>query len=319
MSASLSEFELIKHFFENVGPVGLDELELGIGDDCAIVNIPKGKSLCLSIDTMVEGVHFPHDCLPRHIASRALAAALSDLAAMGARPSHFTLSLTLPNAKKSWLSQFAEGLAELADRYQLSLVGGDTTRGPLAVALQVHGLVSKGGALQRSGAKPGDWLAVSGSLGDAGAALSMLDIVDPNPDQTKLLARYYYPTPRIDQGMQLLGLASACIDISDGLLADAGHLAAKSGIALRIDSEALPLSGALMAEFGDRSIDFAMSAGDDYELLFTISEQNWQQLKQQHPSHLYTLIGRVEKGEGVSVYFGGKQIQTTHQGFRHFE
>jgi len=319
MSASLCEFELIRRFFVGIGPDCSDELVLGIGDDCAVVNVPNGMSLCLSVDAMVEGVHFPAGCSARHIAYRALAAALSDLAAMGATPSHFTLSLTLPAAEAFWLAEFAKGLSALADLFQLPLVGGDTTKGPLTIALQVHGLVPVGTALQRSGAKPGDWLAVSGSLGDAGAALSLLNVKNPNSNQSFLLDRYYRPVPRIDQGLQLRELASAGIDISDGLLADAGHLAAKSGVALKIDSTKIPLSKALKAEFGSRALDLAASAGDDYELLFAISEQNWQQLTLRHPDHMYTLIGQVTSGEGVSLCRDGGQIQITQQGFQHFE
>lgn len=319
MSDSLSEFELIKRYFDKIGPAGSAEILQGIGDDCALVGISAGESLCLSIDTMVEGVHFPVGCAPDMIAYRAMAAALSDLAAMGARPSHFTLSLTLPEATAPWLAAFSRGLSEMADQYQISLVGGDTTKGALNIALQVHGLLPTGTAMTRSGAKSGDWLAVSGTLGDAGAALSLIELSAPNFNQTVLLDRYYRPNARIDQGLELRGLASSCIDISDGLLADARHLATKSSVSLSINSEDLPLSAALKAECGDKAVSLALSAGDDYELLFTISDQNWQRLIQQYPDNMYTIIGRVESGEGVSVFSGDKQFQITQQGFQHFE
>jgi len=172
MPSTFSEFDLIKAFFEGIGPKST-EVSVGIGDDCAVINIPSDQSLCLSLDTMVAGVHFLHDAPPQKIAYRALAAAISDLAAVGAVPSHFTLSLTLPESNSEWLSEFSKGLKVLADEFRFPLVGGDTTKGPLAIGIQVHGLVPKGQVLTRSNAQIGDVIAVTGTLGDAGAALSL--------------------------------------------------------------------------------------------------------------------------------------------------
>ena len=320
MSSTLSEFDLIKTFFEGVGPASTD-VKMGIGDDCAVVDIPGDQSLCLSLDTMVAGVHFLHDAPPKKIAYRALAAALSDLAAMGATPSHFTLSLTLPYSNSEWLSEFSLGLKLLADLFQIPLVGGDTTKGPLTIGLQVHGLVPKGKALKRSGAQVGDVIVVTGTLGDAGGALALLldkewqCCEETTDEQLFLLDRYYSPSPRIEQGIELRALASACIDISDGLLADAAHIANKSSVQLEFDSMKLPLSAALLSENRLNSRQFALSSGDDYELLFTISKANWKALNK--VSNIYTEIGLVKKGSGVVVKSMSEKVVNT--GYQHFE
>jgi len=321
MPSTFSEFDLIKTFFEGIGPKST-EVSVGIGDDCAVINIPRDQSLCLSLDTMVAGVHFLHDAPPKKIANRALAAAMSDLAAMGAVPSHFTLSLTLPDSNSKWLSEFSLGLKVLADLFHFPLVGGDTTKGPLTIGLQVHGLVPKNQLLTRSNAQVGDVVAVTGTLGDAGAALSLL-VCDGNcndslsDEQLFLLNRYYSPTPRIKQGVQLRSLANACIDISDGLLADAAHIAEKSSVELEIDATNLPLSQALLSEYKTKASQFALSSGDDYELLFTISEANWEVLNQNDASKIYTKIGQVKQGEGVVIK--GMSGDIENMGYQHFE
>jgi len=321
MSSTLSEFDLIKTFFEGVGPK-LTEVSMGIGDDCAVVNIPSDQSLCLSLDTMVAGVHFLHDAPPKKIAYRALAAAMSDLAAMGAVPSHFTLSLTLPDSNPEWLSEFSLGLKALADLFHFPLVGGDTTKGPLTIGMQVHGLVPKDQLLTRSNAQIDDVVAVTGTLGDAGAALSLLKcdsngIEKLSEAQLFLLNRYYSPTPRIEQGVQLRSLANACIDVSDGLLADAAHIAEKSSVELEIDVTSLPLSQALLSEHKAKARQLALSSGDDYELLFTISEANWKVLNQNDSSNIYTKIGQVRQGKGIKIKGVSGDIE--NMGYQHFE
>jgi len=319
MPSTFSEFDLIKAFFVGVGPK-LTEVSVGVGDDCAVVNIPSDQSLCLSLDTMVAGVHFLHDAPPKKIAYRALAAAMSDLAAMGAVPSHFTLSLTLPESNSEWLSEFSKGLKVLADSFNFPLVGGDTTKGPLAIGMQVHGLVPKNQVLTRSNAQVGDVVAVTGTLGDAGAALSLLACDRGASEklsdaQLFLLSRYYSPSPRIEQGVQLRSLANACIDISDGLLADAAHIAEKSSVELEIDAASLPLSQALLSERKAEASQLALSSGDDYELLFTISDSNWKVLNQ--TSNIYTKIGRVQQGKGVVLKGMSGKIEKI--GYQHFE
>ncbi|MFT5717787.1 MAG: thiamine-monophosphate kinase [Oleiphilaceae bacterium] len=319
MPPTCSEFGLIKTFFEGIGPK-LSEVSVGIGDDCAVINIPNDQSLCLSLDTMVAGVHFLYDAPPKKIAYRALAAAMSDLAAMGAVPSHFTLSLTMPDSNAQWLSEFSIGLKVLADLFNFPLVGGDTTKGPLTIGIQVHGLVPRNQMLTRSNAQIGDVVAVTGTLGDAGAALSLLTSArneELSEAQLFLLGRYYSPTPRIEQGVQLRSLANACIDISDGLLADAGHIAEKSSVELEIDVTSLPLSQALLSEHKAKANELALSSGDDYELLFTLSEADWKLLNQNNTSNIYTKIGRVKQGEGVKIK--GLTGKVKNMGYQHFE
>lgn len=320
-SITFSEFDLIKTFFEGVGP-DKAEVCVGIGDDCAVINIPNEYSLCMSLDTMVEGVHFLRHAPARKIAYRALAAAMSDLAAMGAEPSHFTLSLTLPDSNVEWLSEFSLGLKDLANMFSFPLVGGDTTKGPLTIGLQVHGLVLRNQALMRSSAQVGDYLVVTGTLGDAGAALPLLkgeleSSESLNDEQLFLLDRYYKPMPRVEQGVQIRGLASACIDISDGLLADATHIAEKSAVAIEIDLASLPLSEALLKVRKAQASELALSSGDDYELLFTISEANWQQLNKAHKHNIFTKIGCVKEGKGVKVK--GMATKVNKMGYTHFE
>jgi thiamine-monophosphate kinase len=324
MSSSLSEFQLIKRYFEGVGDSGGDSSEpsllVGIGDDCAVVDVPPGQSMCLSLDTMVEGRHFPKGADPEKVAYRAMAASLSDLAAMGAKPSFYTLSITLPEADNAWLEGFSTGLKLFSKTYGVRLMGGDTTKGPLAIGVQVHGLLASGSALLRSGAKVGDVLAVTGTLGDAGAALDLLNISSLGSDEAYLLARYYYPTPRISEGLMLSGYASACIDISDGLLADARHLAEASDCCLHINLDALPLSRELRRYAESRSAELAMSAGDDYELLFTMSQESWDDLKTSDKQGMFTCIGKVVAGPaGLALFREGEAVNIQQEGYQHFD
>lgn len=320
--ARVSEFDLIAQYFSPLA-CHLDEsVQISTGDDCAVITPPAGASLCFSIDTMVEGVHFPKNAPPFELAYRALAAALSDLAAMGASPAFFTLALTLPSADAKWLECFSEGLKVFVDRYKFPLLGGDTTRGPLTISIQVHGFLTKPG-LCRSGAQEGDVVAVSGTLGDAGAALDILpryvdsdEALDAN--EKYLLSRYYKPSPRVDLGQRLLTCATACIDISDGLLADAEHISKCSSVSVLIDSERLPLSAELLAVRGlDDATELALSSGDDYELLFTIPNNKWAELVSTLPSGTVTKIGRIAAGEGVAL--NGKNNKILRKGYQHFE
>ena len=325
----LSEFDLIRNYFEglsshshefdSVNQAELNKIvQLGIGDDCALIDPPDGMSLCISMDTMVEAVHFPLNAPAEKVGYRVLAAALSDLAAMGAEPSHFTLSLTIPKADKVWLAAFSNGLQSLMKQFNLSLVGGDTTKGPLTIGVQVHGFLPKKTALLRSQAKNGDIVAVTGTLGDAGAALDLFDRKELTSDECYFMARDYHPSPRIKQGIELRSFANACIDISDGLLADAAHLAEKSSVLLELDLDKLPISKALLSLQGGQSVNLAASAGDDYELLFTLTEDKWCELLRQSDAALYTEIGRVKSGAGVVALRDGKAITELTQGYRHF-
>jgi len=317
--AGLSEFELIKRYFSSISYLDNDSVLLGVGDDCGIVSPPSGSSLCFSLDTLVEGVHFPKNAPPFDLAYRSLAAAMSDLAAMGAKPFFFTLALTLPETDSKWLELFSAGLKALAEQYQFPLLGGDTTRGPLAISIQVHGLLSRPG-LQRSGAKHGDILAVSGTLGDAGAALDLLikDSNTLNLSESYLLSRYYEPSPRINLGELLLSHAHSCIDISDGLLAEALHISQQSSVRIDIDSSSLPLSKQLVDFKGkEKAQALALSAGDDYELLFSMGEKSWEKFVLNYPQHRVCQIGRVS--EGFGVFLDEQNIKSLKQGFQHFD
>ena len=288
-----SEFSIISRYFSSLGRG--EAVDLGVGDDCAILRMPPGQRLATSMDTLVAGVHFPEDAFPEDIGYRAVAVAASDLAAMGASPLAMTVALTLPEAEDFWLTTFSEGLAAAVSEYRLPLIGGDTTKGPLAITVQVFGLLPADAALLRSGALPGDSVYVSGTLGDAAGALAFIqDQWQPAPEHAEyLFARFYRPTARLALGGELLGRATAAIDISDGLLADAGHIAAASGVKIDIQSELLPLSAAL-ASYSDQkqALTWALCGGDDYELCFT------QPADLPAPSGC-TRIGEVTAGEGV--------------------
>ncbi|MEX2476080.1 thiamine-phosphate kinase, partial [Marinobacter sp.] len=266
------------------------------------------------VDTLVEGVHFPANYSAAHLGWRSLAVAASDLAAMGANPTCFTLALTLPEADPDWLQAFSGALARASERFGLALAGGDTTRGPRAITLQVHGDVPDGQALLRSGARAGDWVCVSGTLGDAGAALDYLEAENPTSDQAAVLERYHAPVPRLALGMQLRGFASAAIDISDGLLADLGHLLESSGVGARIDPSAVPVSAALSRLQGPQAaLRLALQAGDDYELCVTVPAEAWQALPDAVKKQL-TIIGKVIEEQGLS----GVDVSATAGGYDHF-
>jgi len=313
----MGEFDLIRRYFLPVAEQrGHPDLLLALGDDCAIQRIPADQDLVFSVDTQVEGVHFPPHYRPENTAWRALAAAASDLAAMGATPVCFTLALTLPEPDEAWLEGFARGLASAAARFGLALAGGDTTRGPLTISIQVHGTVPKGKALMRSGARPNDLVAVSGTLGDAGAALDYLDVPEPGKDEQALLERYHHPLPQLELGRALRGDASACIDISDGLVADLGHILERSGTGATLNTALLPLSLPLQRCTGGRATSLALSSGDDYELCLTISEANWEKLPEAVKSRL-TVVGRIDREPGIR-FQDGVSADLGPQGFDHF-
>lgn len=323
MTAGCGEFELIRRYFSSVGtqtdhPSGI---LCGVGDDCAVLRVPTGHDLVFSLDTLVEGVHFPAAAPARLLASRALRVTLSDLAAMGAKPFCFTLGLTLPAVDESWLSDFSAGLSDVASLYGIPLVGGDTTRGPLTISIEVKGLVPQGEAVLRSGAKPGDIVCVSGTLGDAGAALDFLsaDLASVSEDGRKLLDRYWAPIPRFDLADKLRQAASAAIDISDGLVADLGHILAASSLAADIDLDAIPTSKVLQRVCSGQAKMRALSAGDDYEICFCMPEQSLPVFEQEIAQGLITPIGRTRVGEGVVLLDAqGMSVDIAQQGYQHF-
>ena len=262
----MPEFDLIARIQARAASRG--DVVLGIGDDAAILRVPAGRDLVVAMDTLNSGVQFPEDTAPADIGWKALAVNLSDLAAMAATPAWCTLSLSLPRSDAGWVDGFLDGFLALAAQHEVALVGGDTTRGPLSVCVAVHGLVEPRGALRRTGARVGDDVWVTGTLGDAAGALRQWqagDGVDP-----ALRARLDRPAPRVSAGHAIAGIASACIDVSDGLLADLGHVCRASRVGALLDIDALPASGALRAAFDRDTLRTLQSAGgDDYELCFT--------------------------------------------------
>lgn len=314
----MREFELIRQVFEPVAQsFQHPDVVLGPGDDCAIQSVPSGHQLVFSVDTLVEGVHFPLQYAPDLLAYRALAAAVSDLAAMGASPVCFTLAISLPTADTDWLCSFGRGLAHAAGTLGIALAGGDTTRGPLTLTVQVHGTVPEGAAVRRNGAVPGQLIGVSGSLGEARAALDWLDTVEPSKDVQFVLQRYHRPAPRVALGQALRPHVGAMIDVSDGLLADLGHVLALSGCGARVDAGKLPLSEPLKRTVGDRAVGYALTGGDDYELCFTIEPQAWAAIQAELPD-VVTIIGEVSAGEGIELQNGPDAGEAGRAGYDHF-
>lgn len=314
----MGEFELIRRYFLPLGERQESRaLILGPGDDCAIQRVPAGRDLVFSVDTLVEGVHFPRNYRPDYLGWRALAAAASDLAAMGADPECFTLALTLPSIDEQWLEDFSVGLRSASDAFGLVLAGGDTTSGPLTLSLQVHGTVEQGNGVRRSGARPGDLIAVSGTLGNAGAALDYLADPAPSDDRLAVLEHYHRPRPRLDLAESVRQYAGAAIDISDGLLADLGHILAASGVGARIESSRLPLSAALARLKGGQAVDYALRSGDDYELCLCFSPENWERAPESLKSQL-TVIGFVEAESGLFLDGVDCSLEAVPAGFDHF-
>ena len=267
----MNEFEIIRDYFSGQPPVRADVI-LGIGDDAAVLQVPADRQLVMSTDMLVSGIHFPDNTDPESIGHKALAVNLSDLSAMGATPAWFMLNLSLPRADPLWLEGFCKGLFALAQHHGVQLVGGDTTRGPLTIGVHICGFVPRGQALTRAGARLGDRVYVTGALGDAAIALRLVQgtLSVPEEYRANVLERLNRPQPRVAAGLGLRGLASACIDISDGLAADLGHILTASAVGARIDLRRLPLSPAYDGAFERHGWELALAGGDDYELCFTL-------------------------------------------------
>lgn len=312
-----TEFALIDAIARRVAARG--DVVLGIGDDAAILSVPTDRQLVVAMDTLNAGVHFPGETLPADIGWKALAVNLSDLAAMGARPAWCTLSLSLPASDSRWLEGFLDGFLALAARHGVALVGGDTTRGPLSVCVTAHGLVEPGRSLRRDGARVGDDVWVTGTLGDAAGALAQWRAGgDRDPALRERLDR---PLPRVEAGLALAGLANAAIDVSDGLLADLGHVCSASRVGAEIAVGMLPPSPALVAAFdqGQRRA-LQCSGGDDYELCFTAARERRDDIAASGGGVAMTRIGRIVAGEAVSVVDeAGKPWISPRRGFDHFE
>ena len=311
-----SEFELIARYFAASAVAHTGEgVVLGIGDDAAILRPPSDEDLVISIDTVVSGTHFPPGIDASDIGYRALAVNLSDLAAMGARPLWFTLALTMPSVDEAWLEGFCAGLFGLAARSGIALVGGDTTRGPLSITIQVHGSVPRDAALRRDGARPGDELWVSGSPGMAALGLKAVlgDASGAGPARSAFLT----PEPRLALGAGLRGLATAAVDVSDGLLADAGHIAERSGLRLVLDADALPLASLLQTGLDrDEAAALCLGGGDDYELCFCAPPSATGSILALagRVGVPCTRIGRAEHGSGVVC----PGVSLAQMGYQHF-
>jgi len=313
------EFELIERFFTGRGATR-DDVRLGVGDDAAVIALRPGAELVLALDTIVATVHFPADTDGRFVGHRALAVNLSDLAAMGAEPAWALLGLTLPAADEQWLGNFSQGFDQLARRFGVQLVGGDTTRGPLVATVTLGGWVPAGQALRRSGARPGDQLWLSGTPGDAGAGLAILQgrLAAKGAAREALLGRFLLPEPRVHLGQALRGIATACIDISDGLAGDLAKLCRAGGVGAEIDAAQLPLSDALRETAGEAAgLRFALSAGDDYELLFAAAPDARPRIEALDQSTGISRIGEVTATPGVRILGCEPERDAVH-GFDHF-
>jgi thiamine-monophosphate kinase len=296
---------------------------LGIGDDAALLNMPADQQLVVATDTLVESVHFPPQASAEHIATRALCVNLSDMAAMGARPRWFTLALTLPAtmASTQWLESFSRGLATVAEQYDIALVGGDTTAGPLTISLTLLAEVPVAQSLRRDGAKPGDTLYVTGTLGDGAAALEIISRGDLAHSE-RLLTRFYQPQPQIEAGIRLRNVASACIDISDGLIADLGHICKASGVRSDIQTKLLPIHQELHQLWPQQAVDWALSGGDDYQLCFTVPQSRCEIVNQWIDAGDFdaTMVGQILAPDNSKnlVIVDGSASADIKRGFDHF-
>lgn len=332
----MDESELIRRYFFGLGARRSD-VRLGIGDDAALLAVPADCELVMTTDALVEGVHFLPGAAARSLGHRSLAVNLSDIAAMGASPSWMLLSLILPQAQESWLTQFCAGMAPLAERHAVALVGGNLSRGPLSITVELAGLVPAGQALRRAGARPGDALYVSGTLGDAAAGRLLQSAAAAHRNassvlnglQAALVERFEFPTPRAALGERLRGVASACIDVSDGLYVDARRMLGASGCAGEIDAALLPLSEPLRAYATqaqwstERTQQLALSGGEDYELCFCAAPERDSALHALAAAlgERITRIGVVTAGAGVSVTSSNSDATQLLEGamFDHFD
>ena len=318
----MNEFSLINTYFSSIRHDRSDVV-FGIGDDAACMQVPAGKQLLVSCDTLLAGVHFLSSWDAYDIAYRAVMVNVSDIAAMGGTPSWLSLALTLPDSDEVWLARFSKGLNDALSRFDIALVGGDTTRGSLAMTLTIHGLIPEGQALRRSGASPGDLIYVSGELG--AAALAVWDLTHPlmlPKDRAIAMDKLLHPQPRIDLGPALCAFASAAIDISDGLSADLNHICVQSKVGACIELDTIPIHPLLKQYEVEKTFDFVLRGGDDYELCFTVSPQHETSLIQaltQAGIKAYP-IGVIEEQPGLRVQKSKDTQATSYEplGYSHF-
>jgi thiamine-monophosphate kinase len=314
----MDEFELIARFFSRASAD--PDVRVGVGDDGAVLRPPAGLDLVTVVDTLVEGVHYPADLPAADVGYRAVAVNLSDMAAMGSRPRWMTLALTLRESDAGWLEDFADGLYTSANECGVALVGGDTTRGTqVVVSVQITGSVEPGKALTRAGARPGDDILVTGSVGDAGAGLASFRQGAPRGDAVGyLLQRFARPTARVEAGRALIDVAASAIDLSDGLFTDLEKLVTASGVGAELDLDRLPLSPALRATAEPRmALQYALAGGDDYEICFTAAPAVIGSATEIAGVPI-SRIGRIVEGTGISCVKGGQPFVYHDKGYRHF-
>ena len=315
---------------------------IGPGDDAAMVRCPNGEELLITTDTLNEGVHFPLGASAHSIGHRALAVSLSDLAAMAARPLWAVVTLSVPSANEKWLKEFADGLYELANRFGVRVVGGDFARGPLNVTVTAHGSAKSAAVMRRNGANAGDAIWVSGSLGDAAAGLTLLNPPRerahpppwerghpalaksktpslPGPEAETLIHRFFYPQPRVELGRKLAAIATACMDLSDGLLLDLPRLLRKCQLGARLMAEQVPLSNELRAVADpEEALTLCLTGGDDYELCFTVAPEDEHRLAPLSAELPLSRIGELHAEEGLEVTLHGAIWRPSNSGFAHF-
>jgi thiamine-monophosphate kinase len=317
------EFNLINKYF--LSPSNRKDVLLGIGDDCAIVSVPEDKQLAITTDTLVDGVHFPSDTLPEDIACKAIAVNLSDLAAMGAEPAWLTLALSLPRVDESWIKSFSDSFRTTAEKYHVQLIGGDTTQGPLSMTVQAMGFVEPDNIMRRDGARPGDVIYVSGTLGDAAVGLKILQTgqaIDANKDW--LVNRLNRPQARVELGLKASAYCKCAIDISDGLAADLGHVLEASNCGATVNIDSIPLSHQLVGYSINRNeVDWEMvlSGGDDYELCLVVNPENENELMQtaSEISLPLTRVGVIEEHNSLNIVDNtGAKYLLDRGGYEHF-
>ncbi|MBV7387660.1 thiamine-phosphate kinase [Pasteurellaceae bacterium TAE3-ERU1] len=329
MSQNKAEFDLIKRYFSASRRSPRRDVPLAVGDDCAICEVQPNQHLAITCDTMVEGTHFYPDIDPADLAYKAVAVNLSDLASMGAEPAWVTLALTLPKIDHDWLARFSESFFEIIDHYNVDLIGGDTTRGALSLTITAHGLLPRDKGICRHHAHVGDWVYVTGTLGDSAKGFALLSEgkskATADAIERYLIERHLRPTPRVLFGQTIVPFASAAIDISDGLLADLGHIVERSGVSAVLDIDKIPLSPQLLATTAlEQAQTLALTGGEDYELCFCLPEAQRSKLEKAltHIGVAYTCIGQLRAAKGESAILlqrNGKIIPApAHTGYDHF-
>lgn len=325
----MGEFDIIERYFNASQRPARRDVVLAIGDDCAVTSLKPNQQLAITTDTLVCGAHFLPTISPADLAYKSVAVNLSDLASMGAEPAWFSLALTLPEIDHDWLAEFSEHFFDILDHYNVDLIGGDTTKGHLSLTITAQGIVPQDKGLFRHNAKVGDWIYVSGTLGDSAAGLQLLlnrktDNISWNKDESYLIQRHLRPTPRVLLGLTIATIANAAIDISDGLLSDLGHILKRSNCGAVLNLDDLPLSESLLNCYSKEEAEhFALSGGEDYELCFTVHNDNKHKLEKAlaNIGVSYTCIGQIRSAkEGLTVLRNNEIVTLpTQRGFDHFK